>query len=325
MQYPPICRAIAGLWAVFVVLAPANVRAAEAKPAPAALPAVADGFLAPLKAITGDEQKFVDQMWTVGQAELDRIKTLQYQIENRKLNSADMAKAIREIPQHVANLKALSEYSMQRYGHNARVRNFRGTVLYDALGKETEGVKEWLVAVSLDKNYSDPYNNLGMYYFHVGRYTLGFQNMDRALKLEPKNPDYCFNMAQSYLIFRQQTAKARGWSLKKVYKEAMKLSKKAAELAPDDFQILQDYAVNFLAAENFGVKANWHKAAEAWQAARSHAPGKEERFYTWLNEGRVWRYDGDKKNALRCLKEALALRPNSEVTQRLIDKTSSES
>lgn len=292
-------------------------------PDPADAEAIAkekETYLAPLKALESDETAFLDKLWAMGDAEFARIGELSGLLQSMKLSPEEAVAATNEMARRTAYLKTLGEYGVDRFEHNARARNFHGVVYYDALGMQMEALKEWHMAVSLDKDYSDPYNNLGMHYFHSGDYPLGFQNMDMALKLEPKNPDYCYNMAQNYLIFRPQSEEYRGWSAKKVYKEAMKLSKRATKEAPEDYEILEDYAVNFLAAENFGVEADWKEAIKAWVVAREQAHNVDQKYFTWLNEGRAWRKLDNKDEAIRCFKEALALRPGSELPQRLIEE-----
>lgn len=307
--------------------APSAQEAPAAAPAPivqeAPLPVVDPAFLEPLTALAGDETAFVDQLWMMGNAQFERLDTLGAEIA-LSTNASDVQAKRNEMRACVAKLQAIAGLGLKTFDHNARVHNFNGTVFYDALGRPLDGVKEWLAAVSLDSGYSDPYNNLGMHYFHAGDYTLGFQNMDKALELEPKNPDYCFNMAQNYLIYRPQTEKHRGWDAEKVYKEAMKLSRKATKLAPEDYEILEDYAVNFLAAENFGVKPDWKEATKAWVAARERANTPTQTFFTWLNEGRAWRDLGNKKEAKRCFEQALALLPGNEATTRLLNEVSAE-
>lgn len=321
---------IACLFALALLVRPGTIAGAQEVPEEASavtvqnepLPEVEPAYLEPLKALSGDEDAFVDQMWAMGNAEFERLETLEMEISQSTIPTEVQAKQA-EVGACVARLNALTELGLQTFEHNARVHNFNGTVNYDVRGKELEGVKEWHTAVSLDSKYSDPYNNLGMHYFHAGNYPLGFQNMDRALELEPKNPDYCFNMAQNYLIYRPQTEEHRGWDAKQVYKEAMKLSKKAAKLAPDDFEILQDYAVNFLAAENFGEEPDWKGAVKAWQAARKYAPEKVNVYFTWLNEGRAWRALNNMEEARRCFETALHHIPENidkGVTQRLLNE-----
>ncbi|MBX3179547.1 MAG: tetratricopeptide repeat protein [Candidatus Hydrogenedentes bacterium] len=307
-----------------LAIAPYALAQADAPEPPA--PPVAGGpdeaelaaYLEPLKALEGDQAAFADRVWDMGNAEFKKLDENRTILANPQSSNDSKIAASREIRVNVARLEALAAYGVERFENNPRLRNFRGNVYYDVLDKQVEGVKEWHTAVSLDSKYADPYNNLGMHYFHVGRYPLGFQNMDMALKLDPKSPDFCFNMAQNYLIYRPQTESHRGWPAEKVYKEAMKLSKKAVKLAPKDYELLQDYAVNFLAAQNFGVEPNWKEAVKAWRAARVYARTDEERFFTWMNEGRAWRSMGKKGEAIAAFQEALKIIPESEVARNNI-------
>ena len=99
----------------------------------------------------------------------------------------------------------------------------------------------------------------------------------------------------------------------------MKMSKRAAELS-NEYELIQDYAVNFFAAENFQLEADWRSAARAWQWARTEVRTSDEEFYTWLNEARVWIADGNNTKARECLEAALAIRPESEVATNLMSE-----
>jgi len=275
-------------------------------------------YLAPLQALVPDEVAFADTLEALGDTEIIRLDNIDTHLRLRQLTQEESIALRQEMRMRLERLEWLCEIGLANHPQNAKVRNFRGTVLYDNFGKQADGLNEWYTAISLDSAYGQPYNNLGMHYFHAGNYALGFQNMDKALKLEPNNPDFCFNMAQNYLIFIPQSEKERGWSKKRVYNEAMKLSRNAIKNAPTDYQLLEDYAVNFFAARNFGVKASWKDAAKAWEAAREHAPDGEKLFYTWLNEGRAWKELGRKKDARHCFEKALEILPGNEVVTRLI-------
>lgn len=230
---------------------------------------------------------------------------------------AEMAKA----RQRMLVVRQGYETGLEVYAGSARLHNYYGELLYDIYGEQAAALKHWNLALSYDDKLSAPYNNLGLHFFHNGLYEEGLRNLDTALKLERDNPDYLFNMAQIYLVHFPQIQRLRKWNDKeKVYKEAMKFSMKAAKLAPDDYEILQDLAVNYYAAENFGVKPDWKAAAKAWQTARAQARTQDERFYTWLNEARVWIRDERKDQARTCLEEALALRPQSDIAQQLLQQ-----
>ena len=72
------------------------------------------------------------------------------------------------------------------------------------------------------------------------------------------------------------------------------------------------------------IKADWATAAEAWQKTRQQARTSDEVFYTWLNEGRVWIRKGDQDRAAACLREALAIRPDSEMASQLLAESHSD-
>ena len=107
----------------------------------------------------------------------------------------------------------------------------------------------------------------------------------------------------------------------KLYKDAMEYSKDAAQYAPEDYDILQDYAVNFYAAENFGVEADWEESARAWKVARPFARTQAESFYTVLNEARAWLRADRPAEARPLLLEAQRMRPESNAVQVLLART----
>lgn len=211
------------------------------------------------------------------------------------------------------------EWGLSRYPKNARLHNYFGELLYDQFGDFNGGVRQWLLALQEDPDCANAHNNLGLHFFHSGEYRQGLDHLDRALRTEPNNPDFLFNMAQIYLIHGPQIEEMRHWKKEKIYKEAMKMSKKAMEASPEDFSLVQDYAVNFFAAENFGVTPKWKDAARAWQQTREKAQKPIDVFYAWLNEARVWLKADDKEKGRACLEEALQLQPDSPVVKDLLN------
>ena len=212
------------------------------------------------------------------------------------------------------------ETALGRYPNNARLHNYLGELLYDYFKEQPAAVKEWETALSIDPKHGNAHNNLGLHFFHNGDYKMGLHHMDEALRLDHKNPDYLYNMAQVYLVHWPQIQDLRGWTAEKVYHEAMKCSRKAAEYQPKDYDLVVDYAVNFFAGERCGVKVNWKKAAKAWATARLQARNDTERFYTWLNEARVWIFAKDQDQATKCLRAALVILPDDAVAKALMNK-----
>jgi tetratricopeptide (TPR) repeat protein len=234
---------------------------------------------------------------------------------------ANLAQTQKDTMERRAKLiRTVWEWVLEQYPNNARANNYFGEYLFDYAGDEAGGLQHWMTAAQLDDNLGAAHNNLGIYYFHTGEYAHGLEQLEKALKLEPDNPDYLYNMAQMYLIHFDQIEGLTKAPREKLYKRAMEMSAKAAELSPKDFDIVQDYAVNFFAAENFGAQADWKAAAEAWRKAQPIARTEDERFYTLLNEARACLNGGDAKSAVAPLEAAMAIHKDSVAAQQLLAK-----
>jgi len=302
--------------------APAEVPVAPAAEAPAASPLPeAIQHLAPLY---DKQDEFVAalrawskiQIAAIGMG-MDEAKALarerkQAEANTKRDSAKDTLKAVR----------GAYEFALKKYAQDAKLVNAYGELLYDQFGDNPGALKAWNNAIELDSKYAPPYNNLGLDQCHTGSYALGIKNLERALELDKKNPDFMFNIAQIYLIHFPEVEKAKGWSPKKIYDRAMKLSAEATKIDPTDYQLAEDYAVNFFAAENFKVEADWEKAAKAWQQARTLATRPDRVFFTWLNEGRCWLREGNNPQAKTCLEEALKLVPDSGPAKQLLEQAS---
>jgi len=303
----------------FFVALFALVAAAEPVEAPPAAPESLDA----LRPLMDDEATLVDALHRFDK----RARELgEWEKEQARAHAArgeeDLAKEKME-ERHERFLQVDRAYkeALGRYPNNAELNNNYGEFLYDVALRFAAAIKHWKTASILDPELSKPRNNLAIHYCHVGDYSQGLRYFDDALRLEPDNPDYLFNLAQVYLVHSPQMQKLRNWDAERVYREAMKLSRKATELAPSEFSLAQDYAVNFFAGANAGYEVDWRKAAKAWQRARPLARDKDEEYFTWLNEARVWLREGDKEQAARCLREALKIRPESPVARQLLAET----
>ena len=274
---------------------------------------------AALAALIDDEAAFIEALREGDEAELASQAAARAKLEEM-LGVGDVEaakKALDEARTKMAGLRAAYEAGLERYPKNAELHNYYGEMLYDQYGEEEEGVRRWHKAKDLDPKLSLAYNNLGIHYMHVGAYALGLEHLDKAIKLDGKHPDFLFNMVQAYMNHAPFIEEHRGWKPSRIYKEAMKLSKRAVKNAPEDYELLTDYALNFWKAESLDAKADWKDAAKAWEAARPHASKDDERFFTWLMEARAWIQAERKVRAVVCLDAALKLNPASNVAKRL--------
>ena len=212
-------------------------------------------------------------------------------------------------------------FTLQHYPNNARANNYYGEFLYDYRGRIPDAIQKWLLAIRMDGDLAGPQNNLGIHYFHNGDYDKGLKHLGMAVELEPHNPDFLYNLSQMYMIHFPYLQKKYGTSEKKLYSEAMRLSREAAKYAPRDYEIVKDYALNFFAAEKFDVEVDWKDGAGAWRQARTVGRNDNERFYCHLQEGRAWIRAEDWARALAALIEARTFEPDSIVVQKLISET----
>lgn len=212
------------------------------------------------------------------------------------------------------------EIALAKYPENARFHNWYGEILHDRFDAESKAFDAWKHANELDPALPAPYNNLGLFYCHSGEYGKGIENLDKALKLEPDNADFHFNMAQVYLVHGPQVGEIRHWEQAQVYEEAMKLSRKAVDLDATDYQLTSDYALNFFTASNFGAEADWKEAARAWGLARPLARNQDEVLFTLLNEARSLLRAGENTAAIVPIEEALRLMPDSNAAKLLLER-----
>lgn len=237
-----------------------------------------------------------------------------------KLGDNEGAKAASDEAEKLLKLvKEAYLLGLAKFNDSPILHNFYGEFLLDYQSKANEAAEHWRQALDLDAKFARAHNNLGMYLLHIGKYPEGLDHMNKALALAPDNPDYLFNMIQVYLTNYLQVMEINQWSRKQIFEEAMRLSERTVQLAPRDFELLRDHALNYFLADDFGIVPDWGKAAKAWQEAQKYAGSDVERFNTWLNEARVYIRAGNKKHAKKCLKQADALMPNTPLVKTLME------
>ena len=286
-----------------------------------------------LRKLQDDEKALVDAARQYHLQQMD-LTQWDYEITQSNVESTDVA--LQEVPgksmeKRIKSIRLVWEYVLSVYSNNVRAMNYFGEYWYDIGGNAAAAITYWKRALATDRSMSFAHNNLGLHYFHTGDYRKGLSHLESALKLEPKNPDFLFNITQNYLNHFPSIIKIKKTDKKKLYREAMKYSQNAARYAPEDFSLAQDYAVNFFAAENFDIEVSWDTAAAAWQVARALAQKGRHVYYCLLNEGRCWLRAEEPEKALPLFESALAIRPaldlrdGNEVVEQLISRAKSDS
>lgn len=279
--------------------------------------------IAALGTLAGDEQHFLEVVRHFDLAQ-QALADGDLQLAQRYAGAGDPGQANRAKVQaynRIQLVRLAYEELLRHHPNDAHALTYYGELLYDRLGEKMKAAEAWKTAATLDKGLSAPRNNLALFYCHdVGEYQQGLALLEQVLELESDNPDYLYNAAQIYLVHFPEVEKRYNWKRKRVFRTAMKFSKRAAELAPHDFHLQQDYAMNFFVGENMDVRVKWRQAAAACQRARAIAPQESDIFFTWLNEARVWIRQGNSKRAETCLREALRIWPDHRPAKNLLAK-----
>ncbi len=278
--------------------------------------------LAPFEALLPEHDEIVLALRDYERHQLAALESLRARIQEATLqeDSDAVQELVAEAREELEQVRLLYKAALAHHPESAPLHNYLGEFLYDSLAEQEEGLKLWEEAIALDDTESRAFNNLGIHYFHVGEYVKGLEYLDRVLELDDDNPDYLFNMAQMHHIHTPQIAEIRDEEPVDIYRQGLAYSKRAAEVAPEDFSLQRDYAMNFFASERFDIETDWEEAARAWQQARNAAARPDEVFMTWLNEGRAWIRAERYESAIVVLEAALEIHPNSNAAQQLLEE-----
>jgi len=270
-----------------------------------------------LREYRNDERSMIDAARQYHLQHMD-LSQWDFELAQDKTKAEQREMHQERMQEHIKSVRMVWEYVLSLFPNNVRALNYFGEYLYDVGGNIPAALTSWNRALVLDRDMSLVHNNLGIHYFQNGDYRNGLRHVEKAVELDPKNPDFLFNITQMYLNHFPAIIKLKSTTKKKLYRDAMKHSLNASRYLPEDITLAQDYAVNFFAGENFGVDVDWAKAAEAWQVVQGLAVKERHIYYSTLNEGRSWLNDKDYNKALPVLEAALALMPGNAVAERLV-------
>src|ERR1051325_5813654 len=154
-----------------------------------------------------------------------------------------------------------------------------GSFLCD-VQQEAEGVRWWQKARELDPHNAAVRNNLANYYGHEGEPKRAIEEYEAAIRIQPSEPMYHFNLGNLFYLFRKETSEAKKWSEEEVFEHALECFRKARDLEPGNYEYAYAYAETF-----YGVKnPNWQRALEAWDYCLklNITPLQREQIYSHL-------------------------------------------
>ena len=232
----------------------------------------------------------------------------------------DAARVFQSMRQRHRTIQDAYLFVLNHYPENAKANNYYGDALFDFAGQEMKAVEYWRKATVADAGFAPPFVSLGNHYTHEGNYAEGFAAFDKAIAAQPDDPEAYYHLVQVYLINWPDLEKILDKSGSQLYSDAMQMSEKATLLAPDDFELARDYALNFFAGDRMQATVDWPKAAQAWERANTLAPSTTMRFQTWLYQARAHIRSENHDAAEKALLAALEIYPDNELAQELLQK-----
>lgn len=146
-------------------------------------------------------------------------------------------------------------------------------LLLGKVGMKKESVSMLLKANQLDSDIPLVKNQLGNYLAEEGRPLEAAPYYLAAIKLEPSEPLYHYQLGTLLTVARDDFIKSGEWTRAALDKAMHRAFQRAAELAPDRFEFAYRYAESFYDLEN----PDWEAALKVWAEMEEKAPTPVER------------------------------------------------
>jgi tetratricopeptide (TPR) repeat protein len=163
-------------------------------------------------------------------------------------------------------------------------------------------MRKQAVATLLKANQLDPdiplvKNELGNYLAEEGKPLEALNYYLSAVKLEPKEPLYHYQIGTLLYEARDDFLKSGEWSRSAIDHSMQEAFKNASELAPDRVEFSYRYAESFYDM----VDPDWALALKAWEGMEARATSDVERQTMRLHQANVFIYMGKPDQARKVL------------------------
>lgn len=135
----------------------------------------------------------------------------------------------------------------------------------------------------MDPKNPDPWNNLAHYYQHRGPVKNAFRDYTKATTLNPDEPVFLRNLANTIYVFRKDAMEYYGISEREVFDKAIQLYRQALKFDPNNFQLAAELAEAFYLIKPLPTT----EALQAWNGALSLAADDFEREGVYLHMARL--------------------------------------
>ena len=133
--------------------------------------------------------------------------------------------------------------------NNAKVHLAYGSFLGE-IGDSEAMASEWEKAREIDPKDPASWNNLAGYYAHEGPIEKAFPYFEKAIELNPREPEYLHSLGTVVFLYRKDAATYYHTNEQGVFNKAFQLYHAAMTLRPNDFKLAADVAQSW-----YGVKA----------------------------------------------------------------------
>jgi tetratricopeptide (TPR) repeat protein len=150
------------------------------------------------------------------------------------------------------------------------------------------GLRKQSVAILLKANQMDPdialvKNELGNYLAEEGKPLEALNYFLSAVKLEPREPLYHYQLGTLLYEGRDEFLKSGQWSRDSIDHSMLEAFRNAAELAPGRVEFTYRYAESFYDMQD----PDWAAALKAWEGMEAHAQSEVERETMRLHQANV--------------------------------------
>jgi tetratricopeptide (TPR) repeat protein len=150
------------------------------------------------------------------------------------------------------------------------------------------GLRKQAAAILLKANQMDPdiplvKNELGNYLAEEGRPREALKYFMAAIKLEPREPLYHYQLGTLLYEARDDFLRSGEWTRASIDHSMLEAFKDAADFAPERIEFTYRYAECFYDMQD----PDWAAALSAWQALEMHAQSEVERQTMRLHEANV--------------------------------------
>ena len=238
--------------------------------------------------VTSTSQQAVESEYTQLQALDDaaqaEVEKWTHEAKTAGTNHSDKADADlgRRIHRRMAPVRKAYEEFLQKHPAHAKARLTYGSFLND-LGEEDAAQAQWEKALALDPKNPDALNNLAGRYTEIGPPEKAFEYYTRAIGLNSSSPVYHVNFADALYVRRKAAMAFYHLDEQQVYARALACYSNAARLDATNYAFASKAAETHYTLKPFPAE----NALTAWTNALLRAQSQLEREDVYIHLARV--------------------------------------